>query len=104
MAFPAPGLMRARSGVVFVLAYFAGTWLGPGLPSGRDIGWRRSTRTAYSPAGTPSDIAEALAPYVEAGCRTFHLVPVASSLEEALYGVAEVKHCLAGAVPARVNT
>jgi alkanesulfonate monooxygenase SsuD/methylene tetrahydromethanopterin reductase-like flavin-dependent oxidoreductase (luciferase family) len=58
----------------------------------------------YSPAGTPSDIAEVLAPYVEAGCPTFHLVPVASSLEEALYGVAEVKHCLAGAVPAHVNT
>jgi alkanesulfonate monooxygenase SsuD/methylene tetrahydromethanopterin reductase-like flavin-dependent oxidoreductase (luciferase family) len=58
----------------------------------------------YSPHGTPEDIAAALAPYVEAGCRTFHLNPVASSPEEAVYGVAQVKRCLAGAVAVPVST
>lgn len=58
----------------------------------------------YSPAGTPEDIAAALAPYVEAGVRTFHLQPVAASPEEAAYGVAQVKQCLARAVPVSVRT
>ena len=30
----------------------------------------------YSPYGNPAEVADFLAPYVEAGCRTFHLVPV----------------------------
>jgi len=52
---------------------------------------RRAVERArrYSPAGTPEDIAAALAPYVEAGVRTFHLQPVAGSSEEAAYGVAQ---------------
>jgi alkanesulfonate monooxygenase SsuD/methylene tetrahydromethanopterin reductase-like flavin-dependent oxidoreductase (luciferase family) len=58
----------------------------------------------FSPAGTPEDIAAALAPYLEAGCRTFHLNPVASSVEEAVHGVAQVKQCLAGAIPVPVST
>jgi hypothetical protein len=58
----------------------------------------------YSPAGTPEHIAAALAPYVEAGVRTFHLQPVAGSSEEAAYGVAQVKQCLARAVPVSVRT
>jgi alkanesulfonate monooxygenase SsuD/methylene tetrahydromethanopterin reductase-like flavin-dependent oxidoreductase (luciferase family) len=58
----------------------------------------------YSPAGTPEDIAAALAPYVEAGCRTFHLNPVASSLDEAVYGVAQVKQCLTRAASVSVST
>jgi alkanesulfonate monooxygenase SsuD/methylene tetrahydromethanopterin reductase-like flavin-dependent oxidoreductase (luciferase family) len=58
----------------------------------------------HSPAGTPEDVASALAPYIEAGCRTFHLNPVARSQEEAVYGVAEVKQCLASTVPVPVST
>jgi alkanesulfonate monooxygenase SsuD/methylene tetrahydromethanopterin reductase-like flavin-dependent oxidoreductase (luciferase family) len=58
----------------------------------------------YSPAGTPEDIAAALVPYLEAGVRTFHLQPVAGSSEEAAYGVAQVKQCLARAVPVSVRT
>jgi alkanesulfonate monooxygenase SsuD/methylene tetrahydromethanopterin reductase-like flavin-dependent oxidoreductase (luciferase family) len=58
----------------------------------------------YSPAGTPEDIAAALVPYVEAGCRTFHLNPVARWQEEAVYGVAQVKQCLARTVPVPVST
>jgi alkanesulfonate monooxygenase SsuD/methylene tetrahydromethanopterin reductase-like flavin-dependent oxidoreductase (luciferase family) len=58
----------------------------------------------YSPAGTPEDIAAALVPYVEAGVHTFHLQPVAGSSEEAAYGVAQVKQCLARALPVSVRT
>jgi hypothetical protein len=43
-------------------------------------------------------------PYVEAGVRTFHLQPVAGSSEEAAYGVAQVKQCLARALPVSVRT
>jgi alkanesulfonate monooxygenase SsuD/methylene tetrahydromethanopterin reductase-like flavin-dependent oxidoreductase (luciferase family) len=58
----------------------------------------------YSPAGTPEDVAAALAPYVEAGCRTFHLNPVAPSDEEAVYGVAQVKQHLASTIPVPIST
>jgi alkanesulfonate monooxygenase SsuD/methylene tetrahydromethanopterin reductase-like flavin-dependent oxidoreductase (luciferase family) len=58
----------------------------------------------YSPAGSPEDIAAALAPFVDAGCRTFHLNPVARSQEEAVSGVAQVKQCLASTVPVPVST
>lgn len=58
----------------------------------------------YSPHGTPEDVAAALAPYVEAGCRTFHLNPVATSAEEAVYGVAQVKRCLASALAVPISS
>ncbi len=48
----------------------------------------------YSPAGTAEDVAAFLAPYVDAGCRTFHLVPQAADPEAALAGAAEVKRLL----------
>jgi alkanesulfonate monooxygenase SsuD/methylene tetrahydromethanopterin reductase-like flavin-dependent oxidoreductase (luciferase family) len=63
-----------------------------------------STFERYCPVGTPEDVAGALAPFVEAGCRTFHISPVASSLEEAVHGVAEVKKCLARAVSIPVGS
>jgi alkanesulfonate monooxygenase SsuD/methylene tetrahydromethanopterin reductase-like flavin-dependent oxidoreductase (luciferase family) len=57
----------------------------------------------YCPVGTPEDVAAALAPYVEAGARTFHMSVVASSLEELVYGAAQVKQHLAhiASVPVR---
>jgi alkanesulfonate monooxygenase SsuD/methylene tetrahydromethanopterin reductase-like flavin-dependent oxidoreductase (luciferase family) len=48
----------------------------------------------YSPCGTPESIAELLAPYVSAGCRTFNLIACASRLETAVAGVAEVRRLL----------
>jgi alkanesulfonate monooxygenase SsuD/methylene tetrahydromethanopterin reductase-like flavin-dependent oxidoreductase (luciferase family) len=48
----------------------------------------------YTPCGGPEDVAEALAPYVEAGCRRFNFVPVAESLESAIADVAAVKTLL----------
>jgi alkanesulfonate monooxygenase SsuD/methylene tetrahydromethanopterin reductase-like flavin-dependent oxidoreductase (luciferase family) len=48
----------------------------------------------YTPCGGPDDVAAALAPYVEAGCRRFNFVPVAESLESAIADVAAVKTLL----------
>ena len=44
----------------------------------------------YAPRGRPADVAEALAPYVEAGAATILLSPFAPEPEEALAGAAEV--------------
>jgi hypothetical protein len=49
----------------------------------------------YSPYGTPEDVAEFLAPYVEAGCTMFNLIPQADDRESALAGAAAVKKLLA---------
>ena len=50
----------------------------------------------YSPCGTPDAIAEFLAPYVAAGCRTFNLLACAPRLDAAVAGVAEIRHLLNG--------
>ncbi|MCH2169290.1 LLM class flavin-dependent oxidoreductase [Myxococcota bacterium] len=49
----------------------------------------------YTPYGSPEEVAEFLAPYAEAGCRNFHLVPVAGNDTEAVEQAAEVKRLLA---------
>ena len=51
----------------------------------------------YVPCGTPEAVADALAPYLEVGCRRFNVVPEATSLPDAMEAVAEVKTLLAGA-------
>jgi probable F420-dependent oxidoreductase len=48
----------------------------------------------YAPHGTPSDLAEFLAPYVDAGCTAFNLIPQAPDPRIALEGSAEVKRLL----------
>ncbi|MGE0877160.1 MAG: LLM class flavin-dependent oxidoreductase [Acidimicrobiia bacterium] len=48
----------------------------------------------YAPHGTPDDVAGALAPFVEAGCRSFNLSPVSRDLDEALESVAAVRTLL----------
>lgn len=45
----------------------------------------------YSPSGTPEEVADFLAPYVEAGCRHFNVMPIAPTIEAALEGVAEIR-------------
>jgi alkanesulfonate monooxygenase SsuD/methylene tetrahydromethanopterin reductase-like flavin-dependent oxidoreductase (luciferase family) len=52
----------------------------------------------YVPVGTPADAAAALAPYLAAGCRDFNVVPVASSVEESVTAVAEVRTLLAASL------
>ena len=48
----------------------------------------------YAPAGTPAAVAEALLPYLRAGCRRFNLMPVAASEEAGIDAVAEVARLL----------
>ena len=50
----------------------------------------------YSPCGPPDAIAEFLAPYVSAGCRTFNLLACAADLDTAVDGVAEIRRHLNG--------
>jgi alkanesulfonate monooxygenase SsuD/methylene tetrahydromethanopterin reductase-like flavin-dependent oxidoreductase (luciferase family) len=53
---------------------------------------------AYAPHGTPDDVAEALAAYAAAGCRTFNLIPVAADDRSAIEGCARVRTALRRAV------
>ncbi len=48
----------------------------------------------YSPAGTPAEIAAFLAPYAEAGCRRFNVMPVTTGLEAEVDAVAEIRERL----------
>jgi len=54
----------------------------------------------YCPCGTPDEIAAGLLPYVEAGCRSFNLIPLADSQEEAIEGTEAVRAMLRGAARA----
>jgi alkanesulfonate monooxygenase SsuD/methylene tetrahydromethanopterin reductase-like flavin-dependent oxidoreductase (luciferase family) len=48
----------------------------------------------YSPYGRPEDVAQALASYVEVGCRSFNLIPGGVPDDEAAEAVAEVRRLL----------
>jgi alkanesulfonate monooxygenase SsuD/methylene tetrahydromethanopterin reductase-like flavin-dependent oxidoreductase (luciferase family) len=48
----------------------------------------------YAPAGTPDEVARALRPYAEAGCRNLNLIPIARDSDEAVDAVAEVRRRL----------
>jgi alkanesulfonate monooxygenase SsuD/methylene tetrahydromethanopterin reductase-like flavin-dependent oxidoreductase (luciferase family) len=45
----------------------------------------------WSPAGSPEDIAEFLAPYVDAGCQTFNVIACGESLEAEISAVGEIR-------------
>jgi alkanesulfonate monooxygenase SsuD/methylene tetrahydromethanopterin reductase-like flavin-dependent oxidoreductase (luciferase family) len=49
----------------------------------------------YTPYGGPAEIAEAMAPFVDAGCRTFNLIAAGGSPEEQAATVTEIKKLLA---------
>ena len=49
----------------------------------------------YCPYGTPDDVAEFLAPYVDAGCTEFNLIPQSPDNDQAIACVAAVKKLLA---------
>jgi alkanesulfonate monooxygenase SsuD/methylene tetrahydromethanopterin reductase-like flavin-dependent oxidoreductase (luciferase family) len=51
----------------------------------------------YSPYGTPADVAEFLAPYIEAGCSRFNVIPCAADDEAAIAAVGELRVMLATA-------
>jgi hypothetical protein len=42
----------------------------------------------YSPYGSPEEVAAFLAPYVQAGCGSFNLIPRATHADAAIEGVA----------------
>jgi alkanesulfonate monooxygenase SsuD/methylene tetrahydromethanopterin reductase-like flavin-dependent oxidoreductase (luciferase family) len=48
----------------------------------------------YVPRGTTADVAEFIAPYIEAGCTTLNFIPFAGSSEAAIDAVAEVRGIL----------
>ena len=48
----------------------------------------------YSPCGTPEDVAAWLAPYRDAGCRLFNLMPIAGDEATAIDAVQRVKRIL----------
>lgn len=54
-----------------------------------------------SPYGTPEQVAEFLAPYVEAGCTRFNVIPCADDDAGAVAAVGEVRRLLSAHAPAR---
>jgi alkanesulfonate monooxygenase SsuD/methylene tetrahydromethanopterin reductase-like flavin-dependent oxidoreductase (luciferase family) len=50
----------------------------------------------YCPCGTADDVAEFLAPYAEAGCTEFNLIPQSPDQDQAIAGTAAVRKLLAG--------
>jgi hypothetical protein len=50
----------------------------------------------YCPCGSPADVAAGLRPYVDAGCRSFNLIPVAGSEQAAIEGADAVRPALRG--------
>jgi alkanesulfonate monooxygenase SsuD/methylene tetrahydromethanopterin reductase-like flavin-dependent oxidoreductase (luciferase family) len=54
----------------------------------------------YSPYGTPEDVATFLAPYVDAGCSTFNVIPCAHDDDEAIAAVGELRRLLGATAPA----
>ena len=48
----------------------------------------------YSPFGTPAEVAEALAPYAEAGCGHLNVMPVTRAPEASIDGIAEIRERL----------
>ena len=49
---------------------------------------------SYCPCGTPAEIAAGLRPYVDEGCRSFNLIPVANSEQAAIEGADAVRTAL----------
>ncbi len=54
----------------------------------------------YSPHGSVTEVADALLPYVQAGCREFNIMAVAASTEASIDGVAEIRERLLAAAGA----
>ena len=69
--------------------------IAPAMEGMYGIAFERFER--YSPCGTPETIAEFLAPYVAAGCRTFNLIACAADLDTAVVGAAEIRRLLSHA-------
>jgi alkanesulfonate monooxygenase SsuD/methylene tetrahydromethanopterin reductase-like flavin-dependent oxidoreductase (luciferase family) len=73
----------------------ARTHVAPAMEAFYQIPFERFEK--YSPYGTPDDVAEFLAPFVDSGCTMFNLIPQADDRDAALAGAAAVKKLLARA-------
>src|SRR5256885_379656 len=69
--------------------------LAPAMQAFYQIPFERFER--YCPYGTADDVAEFLAPYADAGCVEFNLVPQSPDPDQAIAGLAAVKKLLAWA-------
>jgi alkanesulfonate monooxygenase SsuD/methylene tetrahydromethanopterin reductase-like flavin-dependent oxidoreductase (luciferase family) len=54
----------------------------------------------YVPHGTPADVAEFVAPYLDAGCSSINFIQIAASPEAALEALGEVRRLLLPSAPA----
>jgi alkanesulfonate monooxygenase SsuD/methylene tetrahydromethanopterin reductase-like flavin-dependent oxidoreductase (luciferase family) len=69
--------------------------LAPAMEAYYQLPFERFER--YCPYGTAEDVAEFLAPYAEAGCAEFNLIPQSPDPDQAIAGAAAVKKLLARA-------
>ena len=69
--------------------------LAPAMQAFYQLPFERFER--YCPYGTADDVAEFLAPYVEAGCTEFNLIPQSPDHDQAIAGAAAVRKLLARA-------
>ena len=67
--------------------------LAPAMEAFYQLPFERFER--YCPYGTPADVAEFLAPYVDAGCTEFNLIPQSPDHDVSIAGVSAVKRLLA---------
>ncbi len=67
--------------------------LAPAMQAVYHIPFERFER--YCPYGTADDVAEFLAPYADAGCAEFNLIPQSPDHDQAIAGTAAVKRLLA---------
>jgi alkanesulfonate monooxygenase SsuD/methylene tetrahydromethanopterin reductase-like flavin-dependent oxidoreductase (luciferase family) len=72
----------------------ARSYVGPAMETFYQLPYERFER--YSPAGTPAELADALLPYVEAGCSIFNLMMVGAGVEAEVDACAQIReHLLA---------
>ena len=69
--------------------------LAPAMQAFYQLPFERFER--YCPYGTADDVAEFLAPYLDAGCTEFNLIPQSPDHDQAIAGTAAVKRLLARA-------
>ncbi len=67
-------------------------YVAPAMEAFYDMPYERFEK--WSPAGSPADIAEFLAPYIDAGCHTFNVIACGASVEAEIAAVGEIRAAL----------
>jgi alkanesulfonate monooxygenase SsuD/methylene tetrahydromethanopterin reductase-like flavin-dependent oxidoreductase (luciferase family) len=91
---PAQHAMQVWCGIADTVAEARGR-LAPAMEVFYQTPFERFER--YCPYGPPEVVAEFLAPYVAAGCRSFNLIPQTPDVATAVEGAAAIKRALAAA-------